>query len=78
MNPQTTAEYSSEYLTEVHANNGFENLQVTVLMGGVDVTDFAYEEGVVFIEQVTGDIVITASATPNKPSAVFIEPISPC
>lgn len=65
VNPQTTAEYNSEYLTEVHANNGFENLQVTVLMGGVDVTDFAYEEGVVFIEQVTGDIVITASATPK-------------
>ena len=37
-----------------------ENLTVTVTMGGVDITDAVYANGVVAIEEVTGDIVITA------------------
>ena len=38
-----------------------ENLEVTVTMGGDDVTRTVYENGVVTIESVTGDLVITAA-----------------
>lgn len=36
---------------------------VTVTMGGVDITATAYANGVVTIAEVTGDVVITATAT---------------
>ena len=37
-----------------------ENVTVSVTMGGVDITDTAYANGVVTIAAVTGDLVITA------------------
>lgn len=40
-------------------------MKVTVTMGGEDVTDLYYEDGMLYIEQVTGDIVITASTIVN-------------
>lgn len=39
---------------------------VSVLMGGVDITTTAYTNGIITIASVTGDIVITALASPNK------------
>ena len=41
---------------------GYSNMQITVTMGGVDVTETAYANGTVSIKTVTGDIVITAQA----------------
>ena len=38
-----------------------ENLQVTVTMGGSDITAECYKDGVITIENVTGNIVIVAS-----------------
>ena len=40
---------------------------VTVTMGGVDITSSAYSNGVVTITKVTGDVVITASASVELP-----------
>ena len=37
-----------------------ENVTVSVTMGGVDITNTAYADGVVTIAEVTGDVVITA------------------
>ncbi len=41
---------------------GYSDLKVTITMGGVDITETAYADGVIRIEAVTGDIVITATA----------------
>jgi hypothetical protein len=40
-------------------------------MGGVNVTDTAYTNGVVNIAAVTGDVVITATATKNTTASQF-------
>ena len=49
------------------AASGYELLanNVTVTMGGVDITALVYNAGVVSIEKVTGAVVITATATPE-------------
>ena len=41
----------------------YGNMQVEVQMGGTDVTSDVYSQGVVTIEEVTGDVVISASVT---------------
>ena len=56
-------EGDTAYTATLTANDGYEKLTVTVKMGGVDITSTAYSNGVVSIAKVTGDIVITASAT---------------
>ena len=38
-----------------------ENLKITVTMGGVDITDKCYADGVISIEHVTDDLMITAT-----------------
>ena len=44
---------------------GYENLQATIEMGGTDITGTAYDSstGVISISEVTGNIVITATAS---------------
>lgn len=51
------------YTTTLSVDTGYENMQVIVEMGGMDITSTAYSAGVVTIASVTGDVVITASAT---------------
>ena len=58
-----SVEGESAYTATLSVNDGYENLTVTVKMGGVDITSTVYSNGVVNIAKVTGDIVITASAT---------------
>ena len=41
---------------------GYSDMEVTVTMGGADVTETAYSNGTICIETVTGDIVISAAA----------------
>jgi hypothetical protein len=50
------------YRTVLTPADGYELHSVTVTMGGVDVTDSYYFEGVITIPQVTGVIAITAVA----------------
>lgn len=59
-NGNTTA--SGFYSGHLGAAEGY-NIVVTITMGGVDVTESVYtEDGTILITEVTGDIVITATA----------------
>ncbi len=49
------------YVTTITANDGYDMSSVTITMGGVDVSTF-YKDGIISIPEVTGDIVITATA----------------
>ncbi len=50
------------YGATLAAKSGYKISGVTVSMGGVDITASAYSKGVVTIDNVTGNIVITAAA----------------
>ena len=45
--------------------SGMELDEVTVTMGGVDITDLVYNAGSVSIASVTGNVIITANAVPE-------------
>lgn len=62
-NSATTAAKGSKYSATITANNGYELNNVVVTMGGTDVTSTVYSNGVISISSVTGDVVITATAT---------------
>lgn len=51
------------YVNSLTAASGYELSSVTVTMGGVDVTSAYYSDGLISIDTVTGNIVITATAT---------------
>ncbi len=63
-NTAATAAYGSVYNTVLTAADGYVTANVTVTMGGADITAEAYDTatGAVTIANVTGNIVITASA----------------
>lgn len=50
------------YEADLTASDGYAISAVTVTMGGVDITVSAYTDGHISISQVTGDIIITATA----------------
>lgn len=54
---------NTAYTAILTAPSGHEMGNVTVTMGGVDITATAYSGGVVTIASVTGNVVITATAT---------------
>ena len=60
--PATAVEDGTAYTVTLTPDAGYELSSVTVTMGGTDVTATAYSAGVVTVANVTGDIVITASA----------------
>ena len=51
------------YTTTLTLASGYQNMSVTVTMGGVDITSSALSDNVVSIASVTGNVVITATAT---------------
>ena len=51
----------SQFVAVLTANTGFKIDSVVVTMGGTDITDSAYSDGTITIENVTGDIVISAT-----------------
>ena len=53
----------ASYTATLTANSGYELSSVTVKMGGVDITASAYSGGVVTIQNVTGNVVITVTTT---------------
>ena len=55
------------YVTTLTANSGFAINSVTITMGGVDVSTY-YKDGIISIPEVTGDIVITATAVTSAPA----------
>lgn len=62
-NAANTIAEGEGYTATITANIGYTLGAVTVTMGGVDITATAASGGVITIEAVTGDLVITASAT---------------
>lgn len=59
-NSATTA--SGYYSATLSIGAGYEYTSLSITMGGVDITDSVYGDGGILIIEVTGDIVITASA----------------
>lgn len=57
-----SVESGGAYEADLTANEGYAISAVTITMGGVDITDSAYADGHISISQVTGDIIITATA----------------
>lgn len=66
-NPSTTKTVADgdAYSTEIHVPFGYQLLasNVTIIMGGVDITSTALSGNNISIASVTGDVVITAEAT---------------
>lgn len=58
-NADTLVRENSEYTNKFTTRSEYSLETVTVTMGGVDITDTAYSDGVVTITAVTGDVVIT-------------------
>ena len=65
--------YSEQLRARAHT--GYVINSVTILMGGVDVSTY-YKDGIIAIPEVTGDIVITATAVEQAPSYTNQIPIS--
>ncbi|MBR4683160.1 MAG: hypothetical protein IKP06_07710 [Elusimicrobiaceae bacterium] len=67
-NPDTSVNSGAAYLAALTAETGYTMDDVTVTMGGTDITSTAYTaaNGVIYIADVTGDIVVTATATENE------------
>lgn len=61
-NGAASIEAGSAYSATLHIADGYEWDSVTITMGGVDITASAYADGVITISEVTGDVIITASA----------------
>lgn len=55
------------YVTALNANSGYVINSVSITMGGMDVSTY-YKDGIISIPEVTGDIVITATAVKQGPS----------
>ena len=69
-----TIEAGGSYTATLNVDSGYENLQVAVTMGGTDITSTAYNSstGVISINEVTGNIVITATASATQVSSSII------
>ena len=57
------------YVTNLTADEGYDIDSVSITMGGVDVSTF-YKDGIISIPEVTGDIVITATAITQAPTYI--------
>ncbi len=58
------------YTTTIVPNTNYTISSVTVVMGGVDVTNTTYNNGVITIDSVTGNVTITAIAKKNSGAVV--------
>lgn len=64
-NSAVSANDGSEYAATLSPTEGYHFDGVEVMMGGVDITNIAYNDGQITIDSVNGAIVITASAIIN-------------
>lgn len=62
-NNASTIQENSSYTATITASSGYTLDSVTVTMGGTNITSTVYNNGAISISAVTGNIVITASAT---------------
>jgi|GEM_PF-2233418 len=61
-NTTTIIEENDSYLATITANEGYTLGDVIVTMGGTDISSTAVSNGVITINSITGDLVITANA----------------
>ena len=75
-NNATSVSGGSSYAATITVNSGFELMNISITMGGTNVTSsvYKYQNGnaVINIPNVTGDVVIVAQAT-----ATSTEPVEP-
>lgn len=62
-NAQTAINSGEAYTATLTATTGYDITSVSVVMGGQDITATAYSDGGISISSVTGNLVITATAT---------------
>lgn len=62
-NPATSVLAGKSYMATLTMESGYNTLSVTVTMSGVDITASVYSSGMINIEAVTGDVVISAVAS---------------
>ncbi len=62
-NPDTKAVMGHTYLAALEPAEGYTLGTATVTMGGTDITATAYDDGIIVIDEVTGNIVITCTGT---------------
>lgn len=75
VNCSNTSNYVAEgssFSATLTAASGYENVTVSVTMGGFNITNSAVSGNVITIASVTGNIVITATATQIPPSTQSI------
>lgn len=60
---ETSVEAGQPYRATLTIPDGYEWKTVKVLMGSEDITESVYSNGAITIQEVTGDVTITASAT---------------
>lgn len=64
-NTDTKAIKGHSYLAALEPAEGYTLGTATVTMGGTDITSTSYDEGIIVIDEVTGNIVITCSGVVN-------------
>ena len=62
-NSNTSVENGSSYTANISALDGYTILRTTITMGGNDITSSVYSDGVISIDSVNGDVVITIVAS---------------
>lgn len=62
-NSSTNVENGSSYTANISALDGYTIVRATITMGGSDITSSAYSDGVISIDNVNGDVVITIVAS---------------
>lgn len=71
-NPSVSISENSSYMATLTPSAEYEFETVVITMNGVDITDIAYSDGVITIESVTGNVVITASAVEQSSGEVTL------
>lgn len=69
-NSATSIAKGGSYRATITAEDGYTISSVTVVMGGTDITDIAYADGVITIAAVTGDVIITVNASASSGEAL--------
>lgn len=74
-NDALSVETGTAYTATLTPEDGYQFKSVTVTMDGVDITSTAYNNGIVSIASVTGNVVITAKAQ-MRPNFTNLVPLS--
>lgn len=75
-NSADTVKSGESYTASVTAGTGYTLNSLSVTMGGTDITDDCCSGGVIQIDSVTGDIVITAKASADSEYTNLADPAS--